>query len=557
MKETNFIDQNKDKWQELETLLKEERKDPDKLSSLFIKVSDDLSYARTFYPNRYVRVYLNDLAQQLFHSLYKNKKNKSNRFFLFWKEQLPDLMYSVRKELLTCLVIFIISVVIGVFSMRHDPGFARIILGDSYIKMTEENIRKGDPMGVYKQSEGTIMFLQIAINNLRVDFYIFVLGVVVGIGSVFMVMYNGIMVGVFQYFFFRAGLFLTSFLSIWLHGTLEMSAMIIAGAAGITMGKGLVFPGTFRRNQSFFIGTRKGIKILISTFPITIVAALIESYLTRHTEMPAVWKGLLIFASFTFILLYFVIYPYLRHKRGHMATIEEADLQPESTDTYDYQSVQSSGNIFKEVFNFFRDDGGKILRMSLGAGIAATALTAAINHYMGYNRSMTQWTPLISIFHYGLFPPAYFINTIFLALIFYYTSLFICRRENRAFRTGRFTILQTILFSALINLIPYTPLWAILLILIFLGPMLFLWYGQFYYHRTNLFKGLFKSYKLFSATVLTCYGNYFLLLLTATLGFLILQSPLLAFYIAIIQWNYTGDDASAKLFGHLIVDFTS
>ena len=60
MKETNFIDQNKKKWKELEELLQEDRKDPDKLSNLFIQVSDDLSYARTFYPNRFVRLYLNN-----------------------------------------------------------------------------------------------------------------------------------------------------------------------------------------------------------------------------------------------------------------------------------------------------------------------------------------------------------------------------------------------------------------------------------------------------------------------------------------------------------------
>ncbi len=100
MKETNFIDQNKDKWGELEELLKEDRKDPDKLTNLFVKVTDDLSYARTFYPNRFVRVYLNDLAQQLFCLLYKNKKCNRFLFVLFWKERVPDVMSSVRNELL-------------------------------------------------------------------------------------------------------------------------------------------------------------------------------------------------------------------------------------------------------------------------------------------------------------------------------------------------------------------------------------------------------------------------------------------------------------------------
>ena len=71
MRETNFINQNKEKWKELERTLQLGKKDPDKLNDLFVKITDDLSYSRTFYPNRSVRVYLNSLAQQIFYSIYK------------------------------------------------------------------------------------------------------------------------------------------------------------------------------------------------------------------------------------------------------------------------------------------------------------------------------------------------------------------------------------------------------------------------------------------------------------------------------------------------------
>ena len=79
MRETDFINQNKNKWAELEELLHEDVKDPDKLSSLFVQVTDDLSYSRTFYPNRSVRVYLNNIAQQVFYRIYKNKKENINK----------------------------------------------------------------------------------------------------------------------------------------------------------------------------------------------------------------------------------------------------------------------------------------------------------------------------------------------------------------------------------------------------------------------------------------------------------------------------------------------
>ena len=74
MRERKFIEQNKQKWREFERTLESNRKDPDKLSNLFVQITDDLSYSRTFYPNRSVRVYLNNLAQKVFYSIYKNIK---------------------------------------------------------------------------------------------------------------------------------------------------------------------------------------------------------------------------------------------------------------------------------------------------------------------------------------------------------------------------------------------------------------------------------------------------------------------------------------------------
>ncbi|MBI5914483.1 MAG: stage II sporulation protein M, partial [Bacteroidetes bacterium] len=73
MRETSFIRQNEKKWKEFEQLLNGQHHDPEKLNDLFIQVTDDLSYARTFYPNRSVRVYLNGLAQKVFFNIYKTK----------------------------------------------------------------------------------------------------------------------------------------------------------------------------------------------------------------------------------------------------------------------------------------------------------------------------------------------------------------------------------------------------------------------------------------------------------------------------------------------------
>ena len=98
MREAVFKKQNIDKWQlfEQDTLTS----DPDVLSERFIQLTDDLSYSRTFYPESPTTSYLNGLTGKFFGKIYANKPEKANRFILFWKEELPFLLYSYQKELL-------------------------------------------------------------------------------------------------------------------------------------------------------------------------------------------------------------------------------------------------------------------------------------------------------------------------------------------------------------------------------------------------------------------------------------------------------------------------
>jgi uncharacterized membrane protein SpoIIM required for sporulation len=99
------------------------------------------------------------------------------------------------------------------------------------------------------------------------------------------------MVGAFQYFFIERHLFQESFLTIWIHGAMEISAIVIAGAAGFALGRSLLFPGTYSRAVSFRLGAVKAIKIFIGITPIIVIAGFLESYFTRHTGVPDLVRG--------------------------------------------------------------------------------------------------------------------------------------------------------------------------------------------------------------------------------------------------------------------------
>lgn len=305
MREGQFIKRNIDRWKSYE----EPTEDPDEVAHRFTFLVDDLSYAKTFYPFSNTAKFINSLAANIYLSIYRNKKEKTSRFGNFWKTELPLVVRRYHKTLLFTFLFFTAFIAIGVFSAMHDQSFVRAILGDGYVDMTERNIANGDPFGVYKQENEFLMFLTIAFNNIRVAFYCFAMGIFAGVGTLYVLFQNGLMLGVFEHLFFQHGLGIRSILVVFIHGTLEISAIVIAGGAGMIIGNSLLFPKTYTRLQSLTRAAKDAVKIVAALVPIFLVAAFFEGFVTRHTTMP-VWLSISILAlSLGFILWYFVIYP--------------------------------------------------------------------------------------------------------------------------------------------------------------------------------------------------------------------------------------------------------
>ena len=316
MREAAFVKQNKDKWLRFESLLQNrEQISPDELSSLYMEVTDHLSYAQTFYPESKTLVYLNHLSSQSHQLIYKTKRESSKRFITFFTEEFPLLMHQYQRQLLIAFLTFLLFTIIGAYSAATDGTFVRSILGDGYVNMTLENIEKGDPMAVYKDAHEMGMFLGITINNIKVALTAFVYGILLSIGSLLVIMYNAVMLGSFQYFFYEQGLLWESARTIWIHGTIEISVIIIAGCAGMVVGNSILFPRTYTRLASFKRGMKNGLKIVVSTVPFFIIAGFLEGFVTRHTEMPDWLAILIISSSLALILFYYVFYPRKVYKR--------------------------------------------------------------------------------------------------------------------------------------------------------------------------------------------------------------------------------------------------
>ncbi|WP_375434530.1 stage II sporulation protein M [uncultured Hymenobacter sp.] len=306
MREAVFLRQNEARWKQYETSV---ATGPDELAARFVALTDDLAYAQTFYSNSPTTRYLNDLTAKQHQALYKNKSEQTGRFKQFWARELPLLVARHHTTLAWSLLLFTVFTLLGALSAAYDDSFVRVVLGDAYVNKTLENIEKGDPMAVYKGTSETPMFLLITFNNIYVSLVAYAMGATLGLGTVWALFRNGVMLGSFQYFFYQKGVLLPSLLTIWIHGTLEISAIVLAGGAGFVMARGMLFPGTYSRAAAFRQAARDGLKLAIGLVPIFIVAGFLEGFVTRHTEMPMALSLSIIGLSAGFIVWYFILYP--------------------------------------------------------------------------------------------------------------------------------------------------------------------------------------------------------------------------------------------------------
>ncbi len=313
MKQSVFVKLNKEKWEEYEKTLGSNSPSADDLSKIYVHLTEDLAFSKAKYPKTSLTVYLNELSLKVHNLIYRNKPEGKGRFIKFWKSEVPLEMRKSKMPMMYSFLIMAIGVLIGAISTANDETFARLILGDAYVDMTIQNIKDGNPMGVYGSSDEWYMFFAITSNNIRVSFLAFVAGILTSFGTGFILFRNGIMLGAFHYFFAQYGLFDETILTIWVHGTIEISAIIIAGGAGIRMGNALLFPGTYPRGYSFRQGAKSGLKIVMGLFPFFILAGFIESFLTRYTEWPLAAKLFIILGSLFFIIYYFIYLPIKTH----------------------------------------------------------------------------------------------------------------------------------------------------------------------------------------------------------------------------------------------------
>lgn len=563
MRETRFIAQNKEKWAQFEQMLSDRDADPQVLGERFVSITDDLSYARTYYPHRSVRIYLNGLAQGIYHRLYKSRRREKGSTMRFWTDELPQLMWESRRALWLSFGVFMLALLIGGLSCAMNPEFPRVILGDRYVDMTLQNIENGDPMAVYKDMNEVDMTLGITLNNLRVGLISFISGLAMGIGTLGVMLYNGIMIGAFQYFFYEQGVLRESLLTIWIHGTIEVSTIILAGCAGLTLGRGLVFPGTYSRLQALQHYGLRALKIMLGTVPLIILAGIIEGFVTRYTDAHDILRLGIIFSSLSFVLLYFVWYPWQKHLEGFEHPIQDLQIPPYPKVALVLDAIKPTTRLFMETFQVYGHQFGPLFKRALLLATAYTLLLAgyynsSLDEAITFDKGTTFWEWMLlahfenlgQFFDYGAHPFLLLLNTLVFGSVVYYASRFIWRSLHP-------DAPPTTQAMHLTGWLGAVGLWGICNVLIWQGggsiflalmalPLLMLWYVIMLYEQHNPFSA-FRRMLFLAQSLGRVYGLYFILLFIGAQMSYIVSSPILWFLVDIVGMNVSPDVVSPTL----------
>ncbi|MGA6119616.1 stage II sporulation protein M [Sphingobacterium anhuiense] len=311
MREASFIERNKEKWLSIENNLSiHVDVNPDELASNYIELTNDLAYAQTFYPESRTKDYLNELAILAHQKIYKDQKASENKLKHFFSYEIPYAVWQMRRPLLFSFLIFLLASIIGFLSAHYDENFVRLILGDAYVDQSIDNIRKGDPAAIYASGNNFGSALAITINNVRVAFLAFTFGVFFSVGTGYILFSNGIMLGAFHYMFYEYGVLQKAMSAIWIHGTIEISVIIIAGGCGLMLGNSFLFPKSYSRMESFIRAAKLSMKVLASTIPFFILAGTLEGFVTRYYHISMTMCLLIIIITLVMILYYYILRPF-------------------------------------------------------------------------------------------------------------------------------------------------------------------------------------------------------------------------------------------------------
>ena len=268
------------------------------LALLYRQSASDLSTVREDPTSTQLAGYLNQLLGRAHNLIYMGRRSDKRGIWTFYKEIYPRIFRETFADTFLAFLLFFVAGIAGMLMGIADPGFSHYFLGPHMMQSIENHKMWTDSIVTVKPLASS----GILTNNMSVAFAAFA-GGITGIGTVWMMLMNGLMMGVVAVACWREGMSLPLWSFVAAHGVLELPAIFIAGGAGLGIAKGLLFPGVLPRKESLVQAGAKSVRLVLGTIPLLLIAGLVEGFVSP-TSLPPAMKFLLAGALGTLMVLY-------------------------------------------------------------------------------------------------------------------------------------------------------------------------------------------------------------------------------------------------------------
>lgn len=323
-------------WQKLEELLKQietrglpslSREQLQSLGRLYRSAASDLSRARAMGLGPDVVRYLNNLVVKGHNQVYQNQRSRWSDLWHFLWITFPSVF---RRNFLYVLVSFFLFAgpmfATWLFVLK-DVNFAHLEIQQGHPLVSDElwsYVEKKKLWTDTVEHESPAASSFIATNNIKVSLVAFVMGVTFGLGTLYVLVTNGMLIGgtfaVCQVYGMAGRL--AAFVAP--HGVFELSAIFISGGAGLMLAKGMLFPGRLKRGDSMRMMAKEAAILFLGCVPLLLIAGAIEGHISPRTDLPQEFKYMVSMAT-AFCLLLYLLLPRATSKAE---TIEDAKAVP-------------------------------------------------------------------------------------------------------------------------------------------------------------------------------------------------------------------------------------
>jgi len=265
------------------------------LGLLYRQAAADLSAVRADRSSRTLEQYLNKLVARAHNFVYSGPRTSFTGLWRFMVHGYPRLLRRLSGYVWLATAITLTAAALGVFVTLVHPQFGEIFLGAEKMDgIRHHHLWMDSILSVKPQASSAIMT-----NNIGVCFAAFAMGITAGLGTIYLLFFNGLMLGTIATVCAKYHLSLSLWSFIAAHGALELPSIMLAGAAGLRLAAGILFPGMLRRKDALALAGLESVQLVAGTIPLLTIAGTLEAFLSP-THAPSALKfgvGALLFAG--------------------------------------------------------------------------------------------------------------------------------------------------------------------------------------------------------------------------------------------------------------------